>query len=245
MSLAARRGRIEMRTADPTRTSSVALNLQRVYVWDRVVRLSHWLIALSIFTLAFTGFYIGDPYVSAPMAGQANTMGTFRAVHFYAAIVFTLTVLSRIYWAFAGSDPARWPNFIPVTAKRRWEMKETLAFYLFRRARYPGVLSHNPLAGLSYVLLYCLYFMIILTGLGIYGASAHTESWMSSFAFFASIFGGLQWSRWLHHAGMWLVLGFFVHHLYSAILASVIEKNGTLESIFTGHKWVKHDEFDR
>jgi len=37
---------------------------------------------------------------------------------------------------------------------------------------------------------------------------------------------------------MWLLIGFFVHHLYSAWLMSEIERNGTLESIFSGYKFV-------
>jgi hypothetical protein len=35
------------------------------------------------------------------------------------------------------------------------------------------------------------------------------------------------------------------HHLYSALLASVIEKNGILESIFTGFKWVRAEEVEK
>ena len=37
---------------------------------------------------------------------------------------------------------------------------------------------------------------------------------------------------------MWLLLGFTVHHVYSAILVASIEKNGTIDSIFAGYKWV-------
>jgi Ni,Fe-hydrogenase I cytochrome b subunit len=33
--------------------------LERVYVWDLVVRLSHWIIMLALLLLAVTGIYIG------------------------------------------------------------------------------------------------------------------------------------------------------------------------------------------
>ena len=59
------------------------------------------------------------------------------------------------------------------------------------------------------------------------------------------MWSGLQQARWVHHVGMWLLLGFFVHHLYSAVLASVVEKNGILESIFTGYKWVRREQVER
>jgi len=61
---------------------------------------------------------------------------------------------------------------------------------------------------------------------------------------------GAEDARWIHHVTMWLLLGFFVHHLYSALLTSAVERNGTMESILTGTKWVprelaKRDEDSR
>jgi Ni/Fe-hydrogenase 1 B-type cytochrome subunit len=238
--LAARHERLEMKPAKAALTSPVSDRLRRVYVWDVVVRVTHWLLVLAIFTLAFTGIYIGDPFITESESGYASTMGTFRTVHFVTAIVFTLTVLVRIYWAFAGSAPARWPNFVPLTKKRRYEVKESLLFYLFRRKGFPPMLSHNPVAGLAYLGVYFLYFILILTGLGLYGQSA--DSYMGFFAFLADVFGGAQWARWIHHAAMWFILAFFVHHLYSSLLASIVEKNGTLESIFSGYKWIKDED---
>ena len=37
---------------------------------------------------------------------------------------------------------------------------------------------------------------------------------------------------------MWLLLGFAVHHVYSAVLMATVEKNGTMDSIFSGYKLV-------
>lgn len=233
------------KTADPSRTTRPDQGLVRVYVWDLVVRVCHWLVALSIFVLAFTGYYLGKPFVAVPgEAGESFVMGNFRAVHYAAAAVFSLAALVRIYWAFLGSLPARWPNYLPVTPRRIEESKESLAFYLLLRDRYPPVLGHNPLAGLAYVVVYGLLVVMIVTGLGIYAASAHHASPFRLFDFLPDWLGGLQTLRWVHHGVMWLILGFFVHHVYSALLASHVEKNGTLESIFSGFKWVRRDEVD-
>jgi Ni,Fe-hydrogenase I cytochrome b subunit len=35
-----------------------------VYVWDLVVRSTHWLIALSLIVLSVTGVYIGNPFLT-------------------------------------------------------------------------------------------------------------------------------------------------------------------------------------
>jgi Ni/Fe-hydrogenase 1 B-type cytochrome subunit len=38
---------------------------------------------------------------------------------------------------------------------------------------------------------------------------------------------------------MWLILGFAVHHVYSAILVDAEERTGILTSIFTGYKFTR------
>ena len=37
--------------------------MERVYVWDLVVRMSHWTIMLTMILLVITGVYIGNPYL--------------------------------------------------------------------------------------------------------------------------------------------------------------------------------------
>jgi Ni,Fe-hydrogenase I cytochrome b subunit len=71
-----------------------------------------------------------------------------------------------------------------------------------------------------------------------YGKSAHLGSPLSWLGFLADWFGGPQYARWLHHGFMWLVWGFAVHHVISAILFSWKERTGTIESIFSGYRFV-------
>ena len=215
----------------------------RVYVWDLVVRSTHWLIALSLIVLSVTGIYIGNPSLIAPgPATDHFIMGTMKAVHFYGAIVFTLSVLARIVWAFSRSGDANWRSFIPVAKSRRDKLIGTFLFYIFVRDRPPAVRGHNPLAGLTYTAVFGLYLVMILTGLGLYAVGA--DSVMHQFDALLPLLGGAQGARWIHHVVMWLLLGFFVHHLFSALLVSVAEKNGTIDSIFSGYKWVEPEELD-
>ena len=51
-------------------------------------------------------------------------------------------------------------------------------------------------------------------------------------------------ARWIHHVVMWLLLGFAVHHVYSAILMSTVEANATMESIFSGYKFVPREDLE-
>jgi Ni/Fe-hydrogenase 1 B-type cytochrome subunit len=83
---------------------------------------------------------------------------------------------------------------------------------------------------------------MIATGFALYSASARVGSPMRLFQFLVPLFGGLQPARWIHHVVMWLLLGFMVHHVYSGILMSQVEANGTMESIFSGYKFVPRQD---
>ena len=83
---------------------------------------------------------------------------------------------------------------------------------------------------------------MIATGFTLYSPSAPTWSPMHAFGFLIPVFGGLQTARWIHHAGMWLLLGFMVHHVYSAVLMSQVEANATMESMFSGYKFVPEED---
>lgn len=226
----------------PMPTRRIGHEVVPIYVWDLLVRWTHWLIVLSIAVLAVTGFLIGNPVliVTGP-AREAFVMGTVRAVHFFAAIVFTLAVLSRILWMFIGPRVARWHQFVPLRRERREGFWPTVRFYLFRQRKPPAFIGHNPVAGFAYTAVFALYLVVIATGLAMYAASAAVGSPGRWFAFLAPLFGGLQLARWIHHVVMWLLLGFAVHHVYSAILVSVVEHNGTIDSIVSGWKWFRRD----
>jgi Ni/Fe-hydrogenase 1 B-type cytochrome subunit len=172
-------------------------------------------------------------------------MGWTKAVHFWAAIVFTLAVVARVVWMFAGNRWASWRELIPIERHRRRALGPAVSFYALVRKRPPFDVGHNPLAGVTYALVFLLYFVQIATGLGLYAVSAHVESPLRTFAFFAPLFGGLQTSRWIHHVVMWLLIGFAVHHVQSALLVSRARCNGILDSIFSGYKFLPRGRGER
>ncbi len=221
--------------------------IERVYVWDLVVRLSHWIIMLAIFILAITGIYIGNPYlIPAGPADDQFVMATMKVVHFYTAIVFTAAVAARIFWMFVGSYYARWHQFVPASPRRRRDVLSMLKFYLFINKKPPLNVGHNPLAGLFYVLVFFLYLVMIFTGLALYSVSA-TGPIGEWWGWLLPILGGAQSARWIHHLAMWFILGFFAHHIWSAILVSRVEGVGLIDSMFSGYKflprsWRNRDE---
>jgi len=220
--------------------------IERVYVWDLVVRMSHWFIMLSVFILAITGIYIGDPYlIPAGPADEQFVMATMKTVHFYAAIIFALTVATRIAWMFVGTYYARWHQFVPMSRRRRRDVFGMLKFYTLLNKEPPLNVGHNPLAGMTYLAVFALYLTMILTGFALYSVSA--VGYMQMWEFLLPIFGGAQMARWIHHLAMWFILGFVAHHIWSAMLVSRVEGMGLIDSLFSGYKflpksWRNRDE---
>ena len=219
-----------------------AARLTRVYVWEVPVRAAHWLIVLSLVGLSITGIFIGNPIRLFANVRDPFVMGWMRVIHFYFAIVFVLAVVARVIWMFTGNEHAKWNKLIPVRRYRQIGLWKTLEFYLWIDRTPPRYVGHNPLAGMVYLAVFVLFFVQIGSGLAIYAASANIHSPFRSFEFLIPLFGGLALARWIHHIVMWLLIGFAVHHVYSAILVSNVEGNGTLDSIFSGHKFVEPED---
>lgn len=215
------------------------VTLERVYVWELPVRLTHWVVFFSILVLSATGYYIGNPFISVPGAATNHfVMGSARAVHLYAAIVFALAVLVRIYWLFVGNGYARLSQFIPVSRRRLQSLWKTFLYYSFIRHDPDDYAGHNGLAGGSYAMIFGIYFVMIATGLTLHAVDVSIGSPFKVFHHLIPLFGGLQYARLIHHIGMWVVLIFAVVHIYFVFLSSVIEHIGTFDSIFSGYKFI-------
>jgi len=212
---------------------------RRVYVWDAVVRVTHWVIALTIVLLTVTGIYIGNPYlIASGEAGENFVMGTMRVVHMYAGVVFSGAVLARILWMFVGSRWARWTQLVPTTPARLKNAWDAFKFYSFMSKEPAAAVGHNAMAGMSYVAIFIVYTVVTLTGLGLYAISAPVDSYARAWTVFNDWFGGPQTSRLIHHICMWIIVVFTCAHVWLAFMVSRFEQNGTMESIFSGYKFI-------
>lgn len=208
-----------------------------VYVFELPVRIVHWTIVLCLIVLSFTGYYIHHPFLSGGgMTGHPGfTMGEMRFVHESTGFVFIAAVLFRIYWSFAGNRYVRWSALLPVTKAQRRDLRETARFYAFLNRRPPRLNGHNPLAGLAYVVLYLGFIVTILTGLGLFAWVIRTSPWTTLFGWTWSV-ASVPTLRLMHFLLMFFYAAFAVHHVYSAVLYDIEERNGELSSIITGWK---------
>jgi Ni/Fe-hydrogenase 1 B-type cytochrome subunit len=210
----------------------------RVYVWQVPVRVTHWLIVASVIVLTVTGAYIADPFILPP---GGSFMGSVRFFHMLFAFLFLACGVFRTYWLFAGNRFAQWRAFIPTNRYQLGEASRQLGWYLFLRRDAPRVLGHNQLAAGSYLVVFVLFGLQTVTGLALVGVHG-IEPWASLFGWVPGVMWGEQGIRLIHHLLMWAILGFMVHHVYSALLVDHWERNGLMSSIFTGYKFVTRQE---
>lgn len=212
-------------------------NLVRVYVWEVPVRVTHWIIVLSIAVLSFTGFYLYDPFLIS--RGQTLfLMGTMRFIHEVTGFVFIAAVLLRVYWFFKGNRWAHWRSFLPLQQWWRRGFRKQLKYYLFVARNPESEVGHNPLAAATYLVVYALMIVEILTGLALldYVSGIGHGFLTVCFGWISDLFG-VQYVRETHFLIMFAFLAFVIHHVYSAVLIGIEERSGLMGGIFSGYKF--------
>jgi Ni/Fe-hydrogenase 1 B-type cytochrome subunit len=214
----------------------------RVYVWELGVRISHWFVFLSVVVLSFTGYYIHNPFIAAKST-TTFLMATMRFIHVAAGFVFISAFLLRLYWFFKGNNWSNWRAFVPIQ-RRQWRgMGRMVAYYSFIRKDLAHHVGHNALAAVTYLVMFTFMFIEIISGLTLY--TQVRGKWLLGWVF--SWIPGvidIQYIRLTHFCIMFAFFVFVIHHVYSAQLVSWEERNGLMESIFTGYKFVPKDELD-
>jgi Ni/Fe-hydrogenase 1 B-type cytochrome subunit len=213
--------------------------VRSVYVWEWPVRITHWVIVAALVVLSFTGWWLHDPWFApsppaGPGASPGFTLGVMRFIHELAGAAFIAALLTRTYWAFAGNHYARFTTLLPLTPQRRQGLRDTFAYYTFRRGP-PRAIGHNPLAAISYMVLSIGFGVSILTGLSLFSWILNRPPWTTLFGWTWSLMG-IQHIRLVHFLLMFAFIAFAVHHVYSAVLVAREERNGEVSSIVTGWK---------
>lgn len=209
----------------------------RVYTWQVPVRITHWVTFGAVMVLAVTGGYIGDPFL---IPATPELMNTIWFVHILTAFIFVASGIVRTYWLFAGNRWSSWRAFLPVSRKQLREMVRQTEWYAFVRPEPPRVLGHNALAAGTYLVVFFLFLIQVVTGFAL-DAVHGTQPWVALFGWVNGTFG-ISSVRFVHHLVMWAILAFMIHHVYSALLVDHWERNGLMSSIFSGNKFVTRQE---
>ena len=207
-----------------------------VYVWEWPIRIFHWLMVLSLVVLTVTGFYMHRPFIVAT-SSRAWVMGTMRFVHEIFGFILISVLLLRIYWFFAGNEWARWRAWIPLTKAQWASIRSMLLYYSYQRSEPEPEIGHNSLATATYMVIVFLLALECLTGLVLFGVVSQSHFLHATIGWIPRIVD-IQYIRLCHYFIMFCFMAFVIHHVYSAVLVSMEQKNGLMESIFSGWKFV-------
>ncbi len=113
----------------------------RARVWDLPVRVIHWLLVLALVWVTWV-----------------------KTIHEFTAYVFIALIVARVMWLFTSPSPrSRWTEWVPLSRARRRQIIPSLRFYLFLDREPPPVVGHNPLAGMTYCVLYTMFGVEVFT----------------------------------------------------------------------------------
>ena len=120
----------------------------RVYVWDRFVRLFHWTLVAA--------------FATAYLTGEEET-----SWHFYAGYLICALLISRVVWGFIGSRHARFTDFITPPSAAVGYVKSLVSGPV---KYYRG---HNPAGGWMVLMLIAALTATVATGLRTLALEGH------------------------------------------------------------------------
>ncbi|MFZ1081136.1 MAG: cytochrome b/b6 domain-containing protein [Candidatus Kryptoniota bacterium] len=197
--------------------------MKREYIYKRFERFWHWTQAALIIFLGVTGFEIH---------GSIRFFGYDQAVKYHdtAAWIFLILIAFAIFWHFTTGE---WRQYLP-TWKNLRAQAEYYVFGIFGNAPHPTkktVLSKlNPLQKLIYAGLKVLVIpVMVLTGF-IYMFYRYPQRY--------EVLGlniiGLQTIAVVHTIGAFLLVAFFIVHLYLITTGQTVTSN--LKAMITGYE---------
>lgn len=213
-----------------------------VYVWQYPLRLFHWGTVLSIAVLSFTGYYIHDPFI----VGQVKypfLMGWFRFTHETFGMIFLALFLMRLAMFFQGNRWVGWRQYVPLRASQWKEMVNVMKFYAFINPKPVSKIGHNAMAAFSYLGIYAMILLEIVTGLVMYNRLRHSAVLGPLVGWIPNVVN-IQNLRLIHFFLMFVFIAFGVFHVHLCMLISRTEKRGLMDSIFIGYKVIPEEELE-
>jgi Ni/Fe-hydrogenase 1 B-type cytochrome subunit len=191
---------------------------------------------VSLVVLTVTGLYLHGPFLVAT-GERAWVMGTTRFVHELFGFILIAVLLLRFYWFFVGNEWAHWRSWLPLKREQWQNMKSMILYYTFIRHNLEPEIGHNSLAAATYTVILALLVWECITGLVLYSAVVGSHTLALLVGWIPRIID-IQILRESHYFVMFLFMAFVIHHVYSAMVVSKKLRNGLMESIFTGRKFI-------
>ena len=197
-------------------------------VFDPLLRLLHWVIALTIVGLIITS-QAADWFEDGPYEK------TLWNLHILIGYVLTASLLTRLLWGVVGPLSARWRDLWHPAV---WKDS-------FTKLRLPTKhrAGHDPIASLAYLFAYAVMALMVATGLGLAASEFQTgplAGWLGNLPWLEDVLGEP------HEFGFALMLGFIGLHM-AALVYHQIRGERVAQSMVTGKQYldaesgVQHD----
>ncbi|EOI0353177.1 Ni/Fe-hydrogenase, b-type cytochrome subunit [Campylobacter coli] len=216
------------------------------YEFSIGLRLTHWVRAFAIVVLVITGYYLSYVFQNPISNGEpVNFMqAKYRMVHQAVGFVLIACVIFKVYLFFFDRI-SRKERISIVDALNPKLWIEQIKFYLFlgKHLHLKGV--YNPLQFVTYIFFYIVMVGIILTGLILYTHTYHEGLGGLLYEVLRPLeaaLGGLADVRTYHRILMWVILIFVPVHIYMAFFNAIKGKDGAIDAIVSGYKFVKEEK---
>lgn len=197
------------------------MSKRQVYIYKGFERFWHWMQAILIFFLAFTGFEIHGTY---------NFFGFREAVRYHnvAAYMLIILIVFAIFWHLTTGE---WRQYVPTLQNIKAQL-DYYIFGIFRNAPHPTkktVLSKlNPLQKLTYFGLKILVIPVIVTT----GLLYMFYRYPSRHGIESITIETLEVVAIIHTIAAILLVVFIITHLYLITTGETITTN--LKAMLTG-----------
>lgn len=194
-------------------------------VFDPLLRLLHWTLALSIILLIATS-QLAEAFEEGP---YENTLWN---LHILAGYALSAGLLTRLLWGVVGPFSARWRDLWHPAV---W--KDSL-----RNLRLPSAhrAGHDPIASLAYLFAYGVMALMVVTGLGLAASEFQTgplAGWLGNASWLEDVLGEP------HEVGFALLLGFVGLHM-AALLFHQLRGERVAQSMVTGKQYLDAQYID-
>lgn len=193
--------------------SDQSQTLQTVKVWDLPTRLFHWILVVLMIAQWLT----------------AENDSTIQ-YHIWGGYTVLVLVLFRVIWGFAGSDTARFRDFIRGPGAALAYVKALL------RGETPLYLGHNPMGGWSIVAM--LVLLLIQAGTGLFAnddimTEGPLYGWVSK--------GTSDWLTTIHKFNFNLLLLVIAVHISAVLFYLFVKRENLIHPMLSGRKHLPTD----
>lgn len=249
-----------------TSNSNVEECFHSYHVWDRSIRIFHWINVICIIGLICLGIILLN-HKSFGVSSDGKIL--LKTLHAYFGYVFVINLAWRLVWGFFGNKYSRWKAILPFR-KGYIKSSKSYAKGLVKNTT-PSYAGHNPIAKLMVSFLFVLLITQATTGLILAGTDLYLPPFGHEIAEWVTGSGedhsklvdlkpgskaGVDSEDYeemrkfrkpfieTHKYIFYLLSIAILLHIIGVITTEIREKSGLVSAMFTGNKVFKRKPID-